>query len=65
MEKVLNILSFVIKLATVGLGGLGVADIPLLHLDVGTLGKVVSGLGTAALVVKGLQIKVQPPTFNK
>jgi hypothetical protein len=68
MEKVLNILSLIIKVATIALGGVTASDAAAVHIDVVTLGKIVSGLGSAALGVKFLQAKFVKPNdsqFNK
>lgn len=65
MQKILNILSIVIKFVTTGLGVLTTTDASVLNLSTGTLGGIVGALGTAALAVKALQIKVSPPTFNQ
>lgn len=57
MEKFLNYTSLAIKLLTVALGAATVGDATLLHMDPALMGKLVAGLGTAALVVKTLQVK--------
>lgn len=61
MEKALNIISLTIKLLVAGLGVLTAADASLLHLTTETLGSIVGGLGTAGLVVKGLQSSLAKP----
>lgn len=64
MKKVLDILSAVLKLATIVVGSLATSPdaAVLLHLDGPMLGKIVAGLGTAASLVKLGQVKVEKVT---
>lgn len=62
MQKILDILSLVLKISTTALGGLAAADLSSLHLTAPLLGTIVGALGTASIVVKALQSAQTPPT---
>ena len=57
MQKVLDILSVLVKMLTVSVGGLTATDASLMHLSVEALGAIVTGLGTAGLIIRAFQNK--------
>lgn len=65
MKNILDIVSMFLKVAVAALGGLTAADTAILHIDVATFGSIVGGLGVAQMIVKKLQIKVEPPRINQ
>ena len=61
MQKVLNIISVLLKAITLALGGLTATDVAAVHMSNTALGTTVAVLGAAGLVVKTIQSSTAAP----
>lgn len=60
MQKTLDIISVLLKLLITAFGGVAAADLTAVHIDGPLLGTIISGLGTASIIVKAIQTSQKP-----